>query len=91
MQLFTFMHGDLSTDNQCSATCSVHADDLEDAKSKLRALVDELQLDGAPEGVIELHAKCRPTLTLHVCISPEAIANDDNWEDDGDDGIEEGE
>jgi hypothetical protein len=85
MRLFTFMHGDLSLDNQVSAASSLYAEDLPEAKAKLQKLVDEMQLEGAPEGCVQMyiHARYEPTLTLHVLISPEAIANDENWEDDG--------
>lgn len=79
MPKFHFSAGDLAV-GHASAAASVEAPDLETAKARLAEYVEEAQENGAPEGVIPLCTE--ETLRLHVRLTPDAIADTNNWESD---------
>lgn len=80
MSNFVFTHGDMA-DGPLSVACTVRgASNLEEAKGILTDLLAEIEVEGAPPGVVTIAEE--DDIQLQVRITPEAVANDDNWEED---------
>ena len=76
MPRFCFTAGSLA-DAPVSAAATIEAPDLQGAKSSLAQALSAHGIYGAPDTVLDV----LPFIQLQVRITPEAVDDDENWEE----------